>query len=872
MSDSTVSPEEWQRRLDYYKRQLDQVAGENLRKDYAISSARQEIKQKRTGFALLTQLQRSLDARQDTTALLATAMTAINGTLGMARTIVLLPTPAADVYKPALWTGFGDDARSAEVVRRISAAHIGFPAELSTGKGWLLVNKATPPTPLIDQLRETFELPYFVCVPVHADGDTLALILTGRLREVVPAAHPLNEGDVETLAAIAGLISNLVQNVQIALLEETNRLKTDFFANISHEFRTPITLTLGPISALIAGRHGALPGAAVDQLEIIQRNQERLLGLVNQILDIAKVEAGRMELGAARIPALNRFIEQRVQQFGPLAGKRGLELRCKLAPEVDGAEIYLDADKLDKILFNLLSNSHKFTARGFIEVTTAVHGGRFTLCVSDTGIGIRTDQLPHVFDRFRQADGSSSREYAGTGLGLALVKELVELHGGTVQIRSEYGAGTAFQLAFPLGTAHLAPSSIVAWADDDALALTALSARAVDLREGAGDAGAADAEARGNADTEATLDPSRPTVLYVDDNRDLRHYVKGLLSATYNVFLAIDGEAGLAAARRYHPDLILSDLMMPVMNGTAFCEQVRLDPALSSLPFVLLTAKSSLDAKIAGLEDGADDYLSKPFSERELVARIRNLIALRRQTRRLKRELAAARGIQQALLPAVPLTVSRLCLDALYHPSEELSGDFFDHAVVDGWLYFYVADVTSHGTASAQVTYLIKGLFQEALRAGEAPSLEDTMTFVQRRYERYGLAYDVAIQLVRAHPSELRVDYLAASAPPGVRVRDGEGQLVSVPPSPILTSRPAAHAGYRHRTFELVARDHLYFYTDGCHELDAGGRPFGTSRLVRLYRDLPDHGWRTAALDALTAAHAGPAFEDDLTIVRLTVD
>jgi CheY-like chemotaxis protein len=594
--------------------------------------------------------------------------------------------------------------------------------------------------------------------------------------------------------------------------------------------------------------------------------------LINQILDIAKLEAGRMELKVARIPNLNEFVYQRVQQFGSLAEKRGIALRCNLAPEVDGAEIYLDAEKLDKVVFNLLSNSHKFTREGFVEVTTEIRDGRFALSVSDSGIGIRTDQLPHIFDRFRQADGSSSREDAGTGLGLALVNELVGLHGGTVQVRSEYGKGTAFQLSFPLGTAHLPPGCIVEWADEDAAAFTVIPARPVDIREGAQDAGATDVEAQTNAVMEATLDPSRPTILYVDDNRDLRHYVKGLLSESYNVFLAVNGQFGLAAARKYHPDLILSDLMMPVMNGTAFCEQVRLDPVLSSLPFVLLTAKSSLDSKIAGLEEGADDYLSKPFSERELVARIRNLIALRQQQLRVKRELAAARSIQQALLPPVPMTVSRLCLDSLYHPSEELSGDFFDYVVLDDWLYFYVADVTSHGTAAAQVTYLVKGLFQEALRAGEAPSLENTLAFVQRRYEQYGLDYDVAIQLMRAHSSELRLDYLSANAPPGVRIRKGERHVMTVPPSLSLTSRPAERALYQHRTLDLAARDHIYFFTDGCYEFDAGGRPFGVNRLLRMYRDLPDQGWSTAALAALTTAHAGQVFDDDLTIVRPTVD
>ncbi len=874
MSDAT-SPDELQRRLDYYKRELDKLAGENLKKDYAISSARQEIKQKRAGFALLTQLQKSLGAGQETTALFETTMTAINGTLGMARTIVLFPTSTENVYRAALWTGFTEEGRHDEFVKRMEVTELEFPASFAAGTGHLLVNKATEPTPLTERIRDTFALPFFVCVPVHVNESTIGLILTGRIKEVVPASHPLNEGDVETLAAIAGLISNVVENMRIAVLEETNRLKTDFFANISHEFRTPITLTLGPIGALLAGRYGAVPDTAAEQLQIVQRNQERLLGLVNQILDIAKLEAGKMELKAARAPDLNRFVYQRVQQFKSMAEKRGIELRSRLAPEVDAAEIYVDAEKLDKVLFNLLSNSHKFTKQGFVELTTEVRDGTFVLAVADSGVGIRAEQLPHIFDRFRQADGSTSREYAGTGIGLALVKELAELHGGTVSVRSEYGKGTTLTLTLPLGRAHLPPSSIVEWADEDAVPL----ARAVDVREGAEDATATDGEASTNLDTEATRDPGKPTVLYVDDNRDLRHYVKGFLADRYNVFLAVDGLAGLEAARRYKPDLILSDLMMPVLNGTVFCERVRADPALAATPFVLLTAKSSLDAKIAGLEEGADDYISKPFSELELLARIKNLIALRHEQLRVKHELAAARSIQQALLPTMPAVVSRIEIDALYCPSEELSGDFFDHIEVDDWLYIYVADVTSHGTAAAQVTYLVKGLFQEALRR-ETLALADVMAFVQNRYEQFGLGYDVAVQMARIHSSELKLEYLAANAPPCIRVHDGELQPITVPPSPFLTARPIlpavasaeeARARYRHRDITLEPGDHVYLYTDGCYEFDAGGKPLGQNRFVRVLRDLPHDDWAAMALEQLSAARTGSTFGDDVTIVRLHV-
>jgi signal transduction histidine kinase len=188
-------------------------------------------------------------------------------------------------------------------------------------------------------------------------------------------------------------------------------LKTEFFANISHEFRTPITLTLGPLEQVLANRYGAIPDSVRRQLQVAQRNQQQLLGLVNQILDLAKIEAGGMELKAAPVADMNRLIEDRVARFGSTAEERGLVLRLALDTRVGGAEIFIDRDKFGKLLFNLLSNAFKFTREGHVEVATAIHGDHFRLTVSDSGIGIKPDQLPYIFDRFRQADGSESREH-----------------------------------------------------------------------------------------------------------------------------------------------------------------------------------------------------------------------------------------------------------------------------------------------------------------------------------------------------------------------------------------------------------------------------------------------------------------------------
>jgi signal transduction histidine kinase/DNA-binding response OmpR family regulator len=857
--------EQTKKEIAYYKRRIDELAGENLNIDYQISGLRHELKQKRQGFALLSELQLSIGAEKQTSSIFEKTIGKINATLGMDRTAVLVATDQPHTYRPAHWTGFPDTASA-----RLASATFEFPPSFADGTGLLLVHKKSETTPLAVELQTAFELPGFICLPVMGESGPIGLLLSGRIREAKPLYPPLDQGDVDTFTSIAGLISTVVKNMRIAVLEEMDRLKTDFFANISHEFRTPITLTLGPLEGIRAGRYGEVPEAVRAQISVMQRSQNRLLGLVNQILDLAKLEAGKLALEAVRVNDMNRFIEARVAQFRSMAEKRELTLDTRFDPAVQGADLYLDLDKLDKVVFNLLSNAHKFTKQGRIEVRTEIAGGVFRLVVKDTGIGIKADQLPAIFDRFRQADGSASREYAGTGIGLALVKEVIELHGGEVTVHSEYGKGTTFTVSIPLGSAHLDPSCIVdRTANDDAESET-VTEDAVSLREGSGHG---DGEDLANATATAARDSGKATVLYVDDNGDLREYVRDLLAEHYNVFLAVNGKDGLDKALLYKPDLILSDLMMPVMTGAELCKHVRQTPELKGLPFVLLTAKSTLESKVGGLEEGADDYLTKPFAEAELLARIKNLVSLRKNQARLKGELLAARAIQQSLLPASRLAFDRIEIDALYHPSEELSGDFYDVIETPNALYFYLADVTSHGTAAAQVTYLLRGIVREALAANRFSSLSELMVDLNTQYARAGLDYDVATQLVRLDTKTAVMEYVLASAPPALLVRDGAKSILQAAAGAALSARPLASdaAGYEQGVVSLKAGDHVYFFTDGAYEFSADGRPFGRRRLYALLESANKPSWRADVLEAFETAKGGSSFEDDVTLLRLSI-
>lgn len=618
--------DEARRELEYYKKNLEELAAEHHRLDRLLWNVRRELKQRRQGFHLLSELSQAIGAQTQISTIFGITVLAVNTALGMDRTAVLVPTEQENRFRFSRGAGFSTD-RADELSRVLVDA----PPELAAGKGFMLVNSATPATPLIEAWQRNLEAPFFVCVPIAGETGPIGLLFTGRQREDSTMYPPLDEGDLDTVQAIAGLISAAVLNTQVAVLAEADRLKTEFFANISHEFRTPITLTLGPLEQILNGRYGPLPDAAREKLLVVQRSQDRLLGLVNQILELARLEAGRLALRVRREPSINAFIEERVRQFRPAAELRGVELRMKLDPVIADAALYLDRDRFDRLLTNLLANAINFTERGSIEVATEIHRNMFRLTVTDTGIGINDDEIPFVFDRFRQADGSHSRTHAGTGIGLALVKEIAELHGGDVSVRSRYGVGSSFIVRIPLGIAHLSEATIdekEAEGPGTAAAAVMRTLEAPNHTVGVDEA---------NRAAQRGFDPEKPLVLYVEDDKDLRDHVATVLCDDCNVFLAADGADGLDKVRLYRPDLVVTDQMMPHVSGRDFLHALRADPELRSTPVIFLTALAGTEARIESLDSGADDYLTKPFHEGELKARVRNLIRARRQ----ERELAA---------------------------------------------------------------------------------------------------------------------------------------------------------------------------------------------------------------------------------------
>ncbi|MEA2615116.1 MAG: hypothetical protein QOE72_899 [Chloroflexota bacterium] len=443
---------------------------------------------------------------------------------------------------------------------------------------------------------------------------------------VVTAVEGIVVDITERQRAREALVDALERQRRATLeLEALSRARDAFFATISHEFRTPIGLTLGPLEQVLAGADGELPDGAARRLQMAQRNQHRLLRLVDQILTLASLEHGGMALTPSPDVDVNRVVEELVAQFQPLAETRGVELRTDLDPAVAGADVWLDLDKLEMLLGNLVGNALKFTEEGSVEVSTRVERRSLVLRVSDTGTGITEEEATHIFDRFRQA-GNRSHASLGTGLGLAISREIVLLHGGEITVSGD-GRGTCFRATLPLGTGHLPPDvSRQAAEPRDRSRAPRPGAEVVE------DEGALE---RINQAAEAAFDSGRPVVLYVDDVHDFGMHVRDLLVEECNVFLAGDGEKGLEHARRYRPDLLVVDERMPRMSGTELLREVRADPDLRSTPVIFVSALGGPETRVATLGAGADDYLVKPFHAAELRARVRNLLRARAQEREL---------------------------------------------------------------------------------------------------------------------------------------------------------------------------------------------------------------------------------------------
>ena len=533
----------------------------------------------------------------------------------------------------------------------------------------------------------------FACMPIRdAGGRVVVAIATGMdITERVQGEQNQRALEAERQRSEA--------------LAEIDRAKTQFFANISHEFRTPLTLMLGPLGDAMADVKEPLGTLQHERIAMAERNGLRLQKLVNALLDFSRVEAGRIQ--AAYEPTdLASLTHDLASSFRAACEKAGLTLTIDTQPLPE--PVFVDHEMWEKIVLNLLSNAFKFTLEGGLKIDVFADGAYAVLRVSDTGTGIPESEVPRIFDRFHRVEGARGRTHEGTGIGLALVKELIELHKGTVSVGSVVDEGTTFTVRVPFGHAHL-PQDRLGTSRSQVSTATGAETYVSEASRWLPNSVIAEVlEGDDGCSPQVRPAGERSRILLADDNADMRDYLCRLLATQYDCVAVADGEEALEAVRQQRPDLILTDVMMPRLDGFGLLQKLRDDPALRTVPVIVLSARAGDEAKVEGLRKGADDYLVKPFSARELRARVAANIELSRTRAQSARVIHEEAQILELLNKVGTAVAAELDLERAVQivtdAATELSGAAF------GSIFYNVIDENGE----AYTLYTISGVPREA--------------------------------------------------------------------------------------------------------------------------------------------------------------
>ncbi|WP_164017321.1 ATP-binding protein [Pyxidicoccus trucidator] len=465
--------------------------------------------------------------------------------------------------------------------------------------------------------------------------------LQRRNEEIFRTNVALEDRVAERTQALSEANSKL--EASLARQQELDRLKSEFFDNVSHELRTPLTLMLLTLESLERRHEDSLPPAVRHHLVTMDRSAQRLLRLINNLLDLAQLESGKARLRYQPLE-LNGFLSSVLPPFQAMADRQRLWLRLEGGSVTP---VQVDHERIDIVFQNLLSNALKFTQQGGVTVRLREDATDVHVEVEDTGPGISPQDIPVIFDRFAQADNSGTRRFGGTGIGLALVKETLELHSGGISVTSELGKGSTFHVRLPKGTAHIREDLRERRRADSPVRRERRTSGSFPTLDTAGLPGSGSTSAPAKDHVGPGLES--PRVLVVEDDAEIRGFIAGLLAQHYRVLESVNGEEGLQRARTERPDLIVSDVMMPIMSGLQMLTALRNDARTVDIPVILLTARQEVSAKVEGLGTGANDYLGKPFSPRELLARIETQLRLRE---------AAVRAAENERLAAIGLLTS----------------------------------------------------------------------------------------------------------------------------------------------------------------------------------------------------------------------
>lgn len=629
--------------------------------------------------------------------------------------VLYLYDPHEKVYQYAGSTGIVRDKSDSPDIRKVTA--LAFDSSPMT---------ATPIrelfyTVVYDEGLPWPELPQFLCVMALTrpeQKNPFGILVAGISARLRYDHHYSNFFKLLTDQAVTALSNANAfeeERKRAEALAEIDRAKTAFFSNVSHEFRTPLTLMLGPLEELLQGK-GALDNHQRSNAEAAHRNAVRLLRLVNTLLDFSRIEAGRIE-AVFRPVDLFSFTKDLTSNFQSVVDTAGLKL--KIEGERLGELAYIDYAMWEKIVLNLLSNAFKYTLKGSITVSVGQTGEWFTLSVADTGIGIPKQELPHMFERFHRISNAAGRSHEGTGIGLSLVYELVKLHGGMISVDSSPGEGSVFTVSLPKGFRHLPADKVVH--ESDKLYSYVLTESY--LKEAAS---VLSQDVYPNADQPSLENQGKrkeACVLIVDDNADMRNYLIRILESGYHVMTASNGLQALDRIARVVPDLVVSDIMMPVMDGVELLKRIKGNHDTAHIPVMLLSARAGEESKIEGYEVGADDYLVKPFAARELLARVRSQIQLARKRSHLNNLLTHV--FEQT--PAAITIIRR------EHYRVEFANDLYlqlvdkDHRFIGRSLFESLPEIENQG---------VRTLLDRVMNTGVPYQGEEVELFINRQGRR----------------------------------------------------------------------------------------------------------------------------------------
>ncbi len=658
-------------------------------------------------------------------------------------------------------------------------------------------------------------------------------------------------------------------------LKRLDRVKSDFFTNVSHEIRTPLTLILSPIESLLQGKYaGEIDGRF---FRSIHRNAARLLKLVNSLLDFSRIEAGRM-VPSLHLMDMVEFMELRMESSKAVFDSRGIS--AEIEREVDGLRFHFDPEMMDRIVMNLLSNALKFTGRGgTVRITVGKRGGDCLLRFSDSGCGIPADKIQTVFERFIQADTGTARRHEGTGIGLALVREMVRLHGGRIDIESRHADeypvnhGTSITITVPLDATKIQGAEIVQGPCTDAMARPESTQYLSELMN-------RDEPPAASTGVEAApRDDTREKILVVEDNPDMRELLNGLLKGGYRVSFAVNGREGLARAEEIVPDLIISDVMMPEMDGYEMTNKLKGSAGLRDIPVIMLTAKADSGSVVEGLERGADDFVTKPFNADELLTRVKSQLRskeiqrlLSRRNREIEEELAIARSIQRQLLPADALAFPGYRVEWRYIPMDLVGGDLLAVSGNGEFVELFIADVTGHGLPGACLSLITKAsldAIEDRRSPGKVLNVLNDVVCRSTIDSRFVTAFYASIDARRNVMS-----YCSAGHYPPLLYRGSSGEFITL----IARGIPLGlNAGMiiEETEITLMEGDRMLLYTDGISDCLNGSKEiYGEQRLKALMKNSTDLSPRKLAdriIEEVTHFTRAAAFDDDAAFIVFDV-